>query len=63
MELKCGKTVPSRMYYLLDFNERDDWNYISEMFNASKLKKLDSGQFLELFYYATKSDMENVKIS
>lgn len=56
-ELADGIKVPARTYYyLLDFNEQDNYNYISSKFNANKLCSLNIHQFSKLFEYATEQD-------
>ena len=50
-------TVSSRTYYyLLDFNDRDDWKTISRLFNKMKLHELDINEYIILFDYATNQD-------
>jgi len=55
------KEVPSRCYYyLLDWNERDEWKTINEMFEVQRLCLLEEKQFWELFKVATEKDMQKV---
>jgi hypothetical protein len=55
-----GCEVYSRVYYyLLDFNEYDNWKYISEKFNKEKLRDLTGDEIRQLFEYATQKDLEN----
>jgi len=55
-----GCEVYSRVYYyLLDFNEYDNWKYISEKFNKEKLRDLTGEEIRQLFEYATQKDLEN----
>lgn len=56
-ELADGTLVLSRMYYyLLDFNDRTDLEYISHNFNKHSLNSLNKTEFLELFAHATAID-------
>ena len=43
-------------YYLLDWNEQDNWNTILILFNTAKLHELTISQYKELFKIATESD-------
>lgn len=52
MELKDGNTVSSRSYYyLLDFNDRDDFKELSK-FGVTRLLGLDLQQYKALFAIA-----------
>ena len=60
-ELSDGCVVSARTYYyLLDFNERDEWKYIQEKFNKTKLNDLTFYEYLDLFKYATKTDCDRL---
>jgi len=48
-------------YYLLTWNEKNNWKYIEENFKKSKLKDLTISEYLELFEYATKQEIEKLK--
>lgn len=49
--------VPSRCwYYLLDFNDKDNWETISREFNTKKLSELTLPQFYSLFEMANIRD-------
>lgn len=53
--------VPARgYYYLLDWNERDEWETILNKFNTGKLCELEIHQYKELFKIATESDYNNL---
>lgn len=55
--LADDKEVPSRTYYyLLDFNDKDDWEYMIEKFNKRKLCDLIMKEYVQLFEYATLCD-------
>lgn len=61
-ELTDGTKVPARIYYyLLDWNEVDEYNTIHLLYNKMKLSDLNSSQFNNLFYVATKNDFEKLK--
>ena len=54
--------VPARgYYYLLDWNERDEWKTIIDISSSGRLCELDIKQYIELFEIATKKDLENLK--
>lgn len=49
-----GSEVVSRTYYyLLDWNEQDEWKTIRANYGVSRLISLNSQQYKELFMYAT----------
>jgi len=53
--------VSSRSYYfLLDFNEKDDWLTIAQMFNVTKLSELTIKQYAELFKIASEKEYINL---
>jgi len=57
-----GVEVSSRSYYyLLDWNDKDDRIFIEFNFNKSTLKDLTISEYLELFEYATKQEIEKLK--
>lgn len=50
---------PDRVwYYLLDFNDRDNWNTIFKNFDHEQLHRLNHNQFWSLFNIAVKNDVE-----
>lgn len=60
MKIANNIEVSSRSYYyLLDFNDRDDWKELSK-FNVQKLSELNLEQYLELFKIATQKEIENL---
>ena len=61
MKTSDGFEVTSRSYYfLLDWNESDDWQYIIKEFGKSKLKDLNLAEYKQLFLHATTSEMNDV---
>ena len=55
--LTDDKEVESRgYYYLLDWNERDNWKFISAQFNKNRLCDLNIKEYYQLFCYATQID-------
>lgn len=53
--------VPARGYYfLLEWNEKDNWNTIQEKFGTGRLCELEISQYKELFKIATESDYNNL---
>lgn len=58
--LSDGKEVSSRTYYyLLGWNEENEWEFMMKNFNKSKLSNLTLEEFTELFSYATQKDYDN----
>jgi hypothetical protein len=56
-----NKEVPPRCwYYLLDFNDRDDWKTMMGLFDQESLSLLTEFQFWELFKVATQRDIPKV---
>ena len=59
--LSDGYDVSSRSYYfLLDWNEVNDWNYITQKFQKSRLCDLTINEYKELWKYATQIEHENL---
>lgn len=57
-----GTQVSSRSYYyLLDWNEQNEWYYMAMNFNKNSLKDLTILEYLELFQYATENELESFK--
>lgn len=52
---------PRTFYYLLDFNDRDNWKFISTFFNKMKLSDLTKEEYWQLFEHVTKVDLETLK--
>jgi len=49
-----GSEVVSRTYYyLLDWNEQDEWKRIYNNYGVKKLNSLTKEQYKELFMFAT----------
>ena len=49
--------VPDRTwYYLLDYNEQDEWKTIYEQFKKNRLLDLTKEEYWKLFEIATKQD-------
>ena len=46
-------------YYLLDWNEVNDWKYIAEEFGKTKLNELTRVEYKRLFNKATTSEMNS----
>lgn len=60
-ELIDDSQVPARgYYYLLDWNEIDEWKTIARLFNTNRLCDLELHQYSQLFEIAMKSDLENM---
>lgn len=48
-----GIEVSSRSwYYLLDFNDKDNWDYMQIKFNKMKLHDLTYEEYMQLFKHA-----------
>jgi len=55
------KEVSSRSYYyLLDWNDADNWVYMFENFDTYKLCELDLNQYKQLFEHATKQELSKL---
>ena len=55
--LSDGIEVPSRgYYYLLDWNEANQWEYMYNAFNKKRLCDLTIMEYRQLFCYATQMD-------
>lgn len=53
--------VYDRMYYyLLDWNDQNEWEYITTNFNKTKLNELTQREFIELWEFATTEDKEEI---
>lgn len=56
-ELTDGNEVSARsFYYLLDFNDRDDWVTMFKMFGKKKLSELTLDEYKSLFKVATEKE-------
>lgn len=55
------KVSSSSYYYLLDWNEHNEWNFIKDNFQKSKLKDLTISEYLELFQYVASQEIEILK--
>lgn len=61
-ELADGTQVVARMYYyLLDFNDMTNWDYIRNVFQKNVLRELNKAEFMQLFQHATTVDLERYK--
>ncbi len=59
--LSDDKEVPARgYYYLLDWNEQNELNYIQRVFNKTRLADLTLHEYKMLFKYATSEDYKNL---
>lgn len=59
--LSDGNEVTSRSYYyLLDWNEVNEWAYIAKEFKKARLCDLTTEEYKKLFEYATKNDLNNI---
>ena len=47
-------------YYLLDWNEQDEWETIHRLFQVGQLNKLNIEQYTQLFNHATQQDGINL---
>lgn len=60
-KLADGKEVNSRSYYyLLEWNDADNFTYIWENFGKSKLSSLTLLEYRQLFAHAVKSELEKL---
>ena len=62
-KLADGTKVVARMYYyLLDFNDLTNWDYIRNILKKNTLRELNNFEFMELFKHATKVDLKRYEI-
>lgn len=55
--------VTSRSYYfLLDWNEQDDWKFIAERFNKGRLMDLDLDEYMILWLHATTAEYNKMTV-
>jgi len=60
--LSDGTVVSARtFYYLLDFNDRDNWEFITKSFNKTKLHDLTIIEYSQLFDHVTSLDKKTLK--
>lgn len=58
--LSNGTEVPSRcFYYLLEWNEQNNWELIQSISNQQSLTNLNHEQFWTLFRMAVNADIAN----
>lgn len=51
--------VMARSYhFLLDWNEKNNWEYIHQQYNKGSLKDLTFEEYKQLFGYATQCDFK-----
>jgi len=61
-QLSDNTFVSSKSYYfLLDFNEINEWNFIQKKFNKNKLKDLTINEYLTLFEHASNKEILYLK--
>ena len=62
--LADGTKVVSRMYYyLLDFNDLTNWDYMRNTLRKNALKELNKEEFIKLFKHANSVDVLAVEIN
>ncbi len=58
-QLADGTEVSSRSYYyLLEYNDRDEWKTIDSLYGICKLSELNKEQYWNLFHVLTKKELE-----
>jgi len=61
-QLIDGIEVPESVYYyLLDFNERYNWEYLRNVLNKERLCDLNIDEFRKMFEHATWHDDATIK--
>ena len=50
----------STYYYLLDYNDRTNWDYIQSEFGKTKLASLHKEEYKKLFQKATSDDLKSL---
>ena len=54
-----GKAISGRIYYyLLDWNDFDNWRFMAKTFNKCKLCELTFDEAMQLFEHATQGDLK-----
>ena len=48
--------LPRIWYYLLDYNDQNNWETIEFLYKTNKLSELTDAQFKNLFYVASQQD-------
>lgn len=62
MVLADGFEVSSRSYYfLLDWNEKNGWEYITHAFLKTRLKDLKKEEYIQLFEHAVSTEIKGLK--
>ena len=60
--LADGTEVSSRTwYYLLEFNDRNEWDFMMKEFQKIRLSDLPIDEYLKLWLYATSVDADIIK--
>lgn len=60
--LKDGTEVTSRSYYyLLDFNDYDNWETLQKISGKFKLKDLTFAEYRKLWFLATEKELEKLE--
>jgi len=58
-ELADGTQVTSRsFYFLLDWNDRNNWEVMQSLYGQMKLSQLQKHQYIYLFKKAVESELE-----
>lgn len=61
-ELVDGTRVSARSYYyLLDWNDRNNWGTVYSMFQKNGLHELNKTEYTALFEAATQSELKTLK--
>lgn len=61
-ELADGTQVSSRSYYfLLDFNDRNNWEIMSSLWGVMKLHELTKSQYVYLFKTAMENELKQLE--
>lgn len=60
--LSDGTEVSSRSYYyLLDWNEVNEWRFMADTFKKAKLNELTFSEYKILFSHATKNEFNSIE--
>jgi len=54
------EVVPRGYYFLLDWNDQDQWKFMRENFDQSRLCDLNIEQYKRLFKHATANDLNKL---
>lgn len=64
MQTKENRNIPSRVwYYLLDWNEQDEWQTLRKVYEVYKLRDLNYVDIIQLFQLAQSIDILDMDLN